>query len=292
MVEDITSINPTKRTFVTGWPISHSRSPIIHNYWIKQHGLEGAYERLPKNPSEFGAFLTTLADSDFVGGNVTIPHKEAAFQLVDQSDELSSKLEAVNTVWIEEGILHGSNTDGYGFLANLDDRCPGWDAYARKKRGALVLGAGGAARAIIYGLVSRGFDPVIISNRTVERAETLATKFGPVCRAVGTNIGPQESDVSLVINTTSLGMSGEGNPLDVSGGLTGFKDDLIMNDIVYTPLITPLLRLAKEKGMVAVDGLGMLLHQAVPGFEKWFGVRPKVSEELRALVIENLEKEI
>ena len=274
-----------QKAFVTGWPDEHSRSPLIHNYWLELHGLVGSYVKHACPPETIAKFLSSLKESEFIGGNVTIPHKEIVCQLVDVLHPDAEKLGAANTVWLAEGKLHATNTDGYGFLANLDDRSPGWDSSDRLKRGALVLGAGGAARPIVHALVQRGFTPVFIANRTVSRAEALAGRFGSDCQAVDpANLPDAVRRCGLVVNTTSVGMNDDASPID----LEGFEDDTIVNDIVYTPLLTPLLIQASALGMQPVDGMGMLLHQAVPGFERWFGVRPKVTPELRALLLADL----
>lgn len=276
-----------KKAFVTGWPVNHSRSPIIHRYWLKQHGLsdQGDYDKHPCKPEDLAEFLTNLERDGFVGGNVTVPHKEDVFAFVKNPQPAAAALGAINTIWIEDGELQGTNTDGYGFLANLDDRQPGWDSVDNRNRGALVLGAGGASRAIIHALVERGFSQVLIANRTLARAEQLAQRFGPTCRAMAiSEVTPQNCAPSFIVNTTSIGMNDGESPLDLSG----FATDTIVHDIVYTPLMTPLLKQADELGMSAVDGLGMLLHQAVLGFEKWFGVRPEVDEALRQLILDDL----
>lgn len=276
-----------KKAFVTGWPVNHSRSPIIHRYWLQKHGLldQGDYVKHPCTSEDLPAFLTNLERDGFVGGNVTVPHKEDVFAFVKEPQPAAAALGAINTIWIENGELQGTNTDGYGFLANLDDRLPGWDNPDNLKKGALVLGAGGASRAIIYALVERGFSQVLIGNRTLARAEQLAERFGPTCRAMAiSEVTPQSCAPSLIVNTTSIGMNDGESPID----LTGFSKNTIVHDIVYTPLMTPMLKQADELGMSAVDGLGMLLHQAVLGFEKWFGVRPEVDSTLRQLILDDL----
>ncbi|MDM9624493.1 shikimate dehydrogenase [Rhizobium sp. S152] len=275
-----------RHAFVTGFPIKHSRSPIIHGHWLKTLGIQGSYRAHEVAPENFPDFLQTLKDgrSGFIGGNVTIPHKEIAFKLADQPDELSQELGASNTLWVEEGRLHATNTDGRGFTANLDERHPGWD----RARSAVILGAGGASRAVIQAVRDRGFKEIHLINRTVARARELADRFGAVVQA-----HPMEaltevmSGAGLFVNTTSLGMDGEEAPrLDFSPLLSG----AVVTDIVYVPLKTPFLVQAEEQGFPTVDGLGMLLHQAVPGFEKWFGQRPLVDETLRALIIADMEK--
>jgi len=277
---------PESNAFVVGWPIDHSRSPLIHNYWIKQNGLRGTYQKHACEPENFALFLSQLGENGFVGGNITIPHKETAFDLVDECDSHARALGAVNTVWLHNGKLHGSNTDGYGFVANLDETAAGWSNAGRRQAGALVLGAGGAARAIVHALVERGFERIWIANRTPGRAGILARQFGSKCEPISLQeIADIAGQVRFVVNTTSVGMAGNNDrPVDVSL----FCEGTIVNDIVYTPLITPLLKDATERGLQTADGLGMLLHQAVPGFERWFGVRPSVTPELRRLVLDDL----
>ncbi|MBN8953283.1 MULTISPECIES: shikimate dehydrogenase [unclassified Rhizobium] len=272
--------------FVTGYPIRHSRSPLIHGYWLKQLGLAGSYRAHEVPVEEFAAFISSLKDgeSGFVGGNVTIPHKELAFKLSDRPDELSRELGASNTLWLQDGLLHATNTDGRGFTANLDERHPSWDQSDR----AVILGAGGASRAIIQAVRDRGFKEIHVVNRTVERAQELANRFGERVHAHPmAALGEVISGAGLFINTTSLGMDGEAAPrIDFSP----LAEAAVVTDIVYIPLKTPLLTQAEEQGFAIVDGLGMLLHQAVPGFEKWFGTRPAVDETLRALIIADMDK--
>ena len=273
------------KAFVTGFPIKHSRSPLIHGYWLTTLGLPGSYRAHEVAPDAFGDFIASLKEgrSGFVGGNVTIPHKEMAFRLADRPDQLSYELGASNTLWLEDGVLHATNTDGRGFTANLDERHPGWDRHDT----AVVFGAGGASRAIIQAVRDRGFKEIHVVNRTVERARELADRFGPRVRAhpVGA-LGEVMNGAGLFINTTSLGMDGEAAPqLD----FTTLAADAVGTDIVYVPLKTPILTQAEEQGFSIVDGLGMLLHQAVPGFEKWFGKRPVVDAALRALIVADME---
>lgn len=271
--------------FVVGHPIKHSRSPLIHGYWLETLGIAGTYTRQDVAPADFAAFIGRLKEQDsrFVGGNVTIPHKEQAFRLVDRPDELSRELGAANTVWIEDGYLHATNTDGRGFAANLDERAPGWDRIER----AVVLGAGGASRAVIQALRNRGIGEVHVVNRTIARARELADRFGPKIHAHPLEaLSEVTSGAGLFVNTTSLGMDGEPAPeLDFSELANG----AVVTDIVYVPLKTPFLMQAENQGLATVDGLGMLLHQAVPGFEKWFGRRPVVDAALRQRVIDDME---
>jgi shikimate dehydrogenase len=267
-----------KSACVIGWPIEHSRSPLIHNYWIKQLGLDADYRREAVPPDQFAAFLGGLSERGYVGANVTVPHKEAALHLC-AADDRAKAVGAVNTLWLDDGKLRGTNTDVEGFMANLDAAVPTW---ARGLQGAAVLGAGGAARAVVYGLLERGIERVHVVNRTVERAEALQSQFGS-CVYPG---GPEQlkdilADVELLVNATTLGMTGHGT-LDID--LTPLVPSAVVADIVYSPLDTALLKAARERGLRTVDGLGMLLHQAVGGFTRWFGVQPQVTDGLRALV--------
>jgi shikimate dehydrogenase len=277
--------------FVVGYPITHSRSPLIHGYWLKQHGLSGAYEKIAVEPANFPEFLSSLrkTDSGYRGGNVTIPHKESAYQLADYPDALAQELGAANTLWLENGALHATNTDGYGFVANLDQQHPGWD----RATCAVVLGAGGASRAIIQAIRNRGIGKIHVVNRTAQKAQELAVRFGPSVEGHGLDALNDVLDgAGLFINTTSLGMtkSADAKSEDFPHiAWEKLKADAVVTDIVYVPLETELLRRAREAGFATVDGLGMLLHQAVPGFEKWFGVRPEVTDELRQLIIADLE---
>jgi shikimate dehydrogenase len=270
--------------FVCGHPIAHSRSPMIHGYWLSKYGIVGTYRAIDIDPSDFPDFLRELPSSGFAGGNVTIPHKEAAFLGVAQRDEAAELTGAVNTLWLENGRLHGGNTDAAGFAANLDQFGPDW----RKSQNAVVLGAGGAARAVVYALHRAGIGSIAITNRTRERAAELRDRFGSGISAHGLEALPEllvEAD--LLVNTTSLGMQGNAElPADPAM----LPDHAIVTDIVYVPLQTPLLEAASRRGLKTVDGLGMLLHQAAPGFAKWFGILPEVTDELRSLVVADIEK--
>jgi shikimate dehydrogenase len=267
-----------KRACVMGWPVAHSLSPVIHTHWLRTYGIEGDYVKAPIEPERFAAFLTSLADQGFCGGNVTLPHKLDAYRLCERRDAAANAIGAVNTVWFEDGRLSGSNTDAWGFLANLDERAPGWD----KHGSAAVIGAGGAARAIVWALLQRGFHDVRIINRTLDRAVELAAAFPPAKAVAFPSMRGALADVSFIVNTSSLGMKGS-PPLAVD--LSGVQSGATVCDIVYNPLETELLREARLKGLRTVDGLGMLLHQAAPGFEKWFGVRPEVTPQLREAVL-------
>ena len=277
--------------FVCGYPIKHSRSPLIHSYWLRKYGIEGSYRAVEVAPEEFLKFISHMSEHGYIGGNITIPHKEMAFSACKKLDPAANVIGAVNTVWLENGELIGGNTDAYGFLANLDALVPNWD---KKRDGsvkkALVLGAGGAARAIIYALQQRGYQHIHIVNRTVERAQELADHFGDgISVHSWKNADNLVSEVSLIVNTTSLGMAGHGDQED--GFPLSFAQaspETIATDIVYVPLETPFLRKAAAAGLKTADGLGMLLHQAVPGFEKWFGVRPEVCAQTRQIILDDL----
>lgn len=274
-----------RRAFVTGYPVKHSRSPLIHGHWLEKLGLAGSYTRQEVSPEDFAGFISRLksGESGFVGGNVTIPHKETAYRLADRPDALSEELGASNTLWLEDGRLCATNTDGYGFLANLDAAVPDWNRTDR----AVILGAGGASRAIIQAVRDRGVGEIHVVNRTVARAQELADRFGPKVHAHGMEaLAEVTKGAGLFVNTTSLGMDGEAAP---DFDFSPLASDAVVTDIVYVPLVTPILRQASAQGFATVDGLGMLLHQAVPGFEKWFGVRPTVDAVLRNLILADME---
>lgn len=276
-----------KKAFVTGFPIKHSRSPLIHGFWLKELGLEGSYEAIEVAPENFVEFATSLEQSGFVGGNVTIPHKEVAFATVGSRDEAAEAIGAVNTLWLENGKLCGGNTDAYGFAANLDALAPDWD----NADTALVLGAGGAGRAIVHALQKRGFSRISIVNRTLSRAEELASHFGKGVSAHGWDVAQRVvKEAGLIVNTTSLGMSGHGEAEEFPLDLSEAQKSAVATDIVYIPLKTPFLAKAEAAGLKTVDGLGMLLHQAVPGFERWFGKRPQVTEALRNYILDDMKK--
>ncbi|MER9140010.1 shikimate dehydrogenase [Mesorhizobium sp. M0830] len=271
-------VDETRKAFVTGHPIKHSRSPKIHGYWLAKHGIGGSYEAIDVAPEDFAAFVKTLQANGYSGGNVTIPHKEAAFALADTRDQAAQEIGAVNTLWFEDGILWGGNTDAHGFAANLDDHAPGWASNGP----AVVLGAGGASRAVIHALKQRGVADIRIVNRTLARAMELSDRFGAGVSAHGTAAtGELLADAGLLVNTTALGMHGNEG---LSADPALLPDHAVVTDIVYVPLETPLLAAARTRNLKTVDGLGMLLHQAVPGFERWFGIRPQVTGELRALI--------
>ncbi|MGV8937634.1 MAG: shikimate dehydrogenase [Allorhizobium sp.] len=275
-----------KRAFVAGYPVNHSRSPLIHGYWLRTLGISGSYQAQPVAPQDFGTFIGALKDgsSGFCGGNVTIPHKEAAALLADRPDPLCSELGAANTLWMEEGVLCATNTDGHGFVSNLDERRPGWD----QKKTAVILGAGGASRSVIQALRNRGFGEIRVVNRTIDRAEELADRFGGTVSAHPlAGLADAMHGAGLFVNTTSLGMDG-GTAMAID--FQPLASGAVVTDIVYVPLKTDFLKQAEAQGFATVDGLGMLLHQAVPGFSRWFGKTPSVTAELRAMVIQDMEK--
>jgi shikimate dehydrogenase len=269
---------PLRRACIMGHPVAHSRSPMIHGYWLKTLGIQGAYDFKDLTPEQFPGFITNLAGNGYVGGNITVPHKEAAFRLVQQRDAAAEAVGAVNTIWLENGRLMGGNSDTHGFVANLDDRAPGWDVPGGL---AVILGAGGAARSAAYALKTRGLRVALV-NRTLQRAQDLAAHYGPPMEAHGYDALPRllpRADV--LVNCTSLGMVGK-PALEID--LAPLKSSAVVYDIVYVPLETALLAAARKRGHRTVDGLGMLLQQAGFGFRKWFGGDPKVTPELRAMV--------
>jgi shikimate dehydrogenase len=269
---------------VIGWPSGHSRSPLIHNYWIKQHGLTAEYRREAVPPDRFSDFIATLAEQGYVGANVTLPHKEAALALSDPDDRARA-VGAANTLWLQGGDLRSTNTDVEGFVENLDATAPRWDVGLDT---AIVLGAGGAARAVVFALLNRGVGRIHVVNRSFERAETLRARFGDkVHPARWEEMTGLFGGAQLLVNTTSLGMTGQP---DLNVNVARLPESAVVCDIVYVPLETSLLVAAKQRGLRTADGLGMLLHQAVRGFSLWFGVRPEVTAELRALVEADLKQ--
>ena len=260
-----------------GWPAAHSRSPLIHHYWLRTLGIEGGYNIEAVPPEGFAEFVLRLSSHGFVGANVTLPHKERAMAL-SVPDAHARAVGAANTLWYEGGELRSTNTDIEGFINNLDASAQGWDGIDE----ALVLGAGGSSRAVVFGLVERGIKRVHLANRTPERARALAEQFGENVHPIAwETIADALPRTGLLVNTTSLGMRGQ-PALEIDVSL--LPSHAIVADLVYVPLETPLLAAARTRGLKTADGLGMLLHQAVRGFELWFGKRPEVTPELRALV--------
>jgi shikimate dehydrogenase len=273
-----------RRACVIGWPVEHSRSPLIHRYWLKQYGLAGAYEKEAVKPEDLPAFLGGLEGRGYAGANVTLPHKEAALRLAAVADEAARTIGAANTLWLDgAGRLNASNTDAYGFMTNLNAVAPGWN---EGRRPVMVLGAGGAGRAVLHRLLAEGASRILLANRTAGRASELAAAFGPAVTVIDWQERNRAlSGCGLLVNATSLGMTGK-EALDLD--LASLPFDAVVADLVYSPLETRLLAAARERRNRAVDGLGMLLHQAVPGFERWFGVRPAVTNDLRAHVAASL----
>lgn len=276
-----------KKTCVIGFPVKQSLSPVIHSYWLKEHRLDGSYVAREVRPEDAAEFLKNLRAHGFVGCNVTIPHKEVALAVADEVTPLARTIGAANTIWYEGDKLLADNSDAPGFLANLDENAPGWDNIKGK---ALVLGAGGAARAIIVALHGRGFQ-VVLSNRTPQRAMSLTHDLDDYIHGV-CPWGDYDAlipDLKLVVNTTSLGMTGEP---ELEFPVEKLMPGTVVTDVVYKPLITTLLRRASQAGLQSVTGIGMLLHQATPGFERWYGIKPEVDDNLRRLVLTKLLSEV
>jgi shikimate dehydrogenase len=275
----------TKHACVIGWPVSHSRSPLIHGYWLGKYGILGTYDRQAVRPEHVKPFLENLHESGYLGCNVTLPHKEAVFGLVNIADDATRRLGVVNTVFSRNGELWGTSTDGDGFIANILAAVPDWKVSGRN---IMLLGAGGAARAIAGTLVDRGAAQVQIANRTLERAQTLRVELGKrIAPLAWTEAAGALAEADLLVNTTSLGMQGQP---DLELNLDRLPSTTIVSDIVYVPLETTFLVRARERGNRVVPGLGMLLHQAVRGFELWFGVKPAVTQELYDFVAANIER--
>lgn len=273
-----------KRACVVGWPVSHSRSPLIHRYWLARHEIDGSYTRLAVRPEAAAGFLGNLRAQGYVGCNVTIPHKEKAYTVAAEARRAAQAAAAANTLWYEGNKLVADNTDGAGFMSNLRAVAPRLDV-----GGAIVsvLGAGGAARGIVFALLESGVGEIRVFNRTRPRADAVAKYFGAKVKAFDWDRRNSSShDAWLLVNTTPLGMPGT-DPLGLD--VSALDQNCVVADIVYVPIVTPLLAAARERGLAIVDGLGMLLHQAVPGFERWFGVRPQVTDELRALLERDIE---
>lgn len=276
-----------RRVCIIGWPVEHSRSPLIHNHWIETYGIGNAvYERLAVPPDQAEETISGLRERGFIGANVTVPHKEAAYRALPAADARARRLKAVNTIVSVDGALEGRNTDGYGFLTNLATAAPDWTAAAGP---AVILGAGGAARAVAAALDDAGAPEIRLVNRTRAKADALVRDLSLPRAGIydWSAMAAAFDGAGLLVNTTSLGMAGQ-PPLDIA--LDTLPRAALATDLVYTPLRTRLLEDAAARGNPTVDGLGMLLHQAVPGFEAWFGVCPEVTPALRALVVADLEE--
>ena len=269
---------------VMGWPVMHSRSPLLHNYWMRQHGLAGTYVPLAIEPDKLPAALRALPAFGFAGCNLTIPHKQAAMAVVDSVDDVAKRIGAISCVTVgSDGSLAGSNNDCFGFIENLKQAVPGWRADAGP---AVVLGAGGGARAVCYALALAGAKEIRVINRTLERAQGLADEFGQPLTALAWNKRNDAlSDAALIVNTTSLGMVGQPT-LDLR--LDAAPKSALAYDIVYVPLETPFLAAARARGLKTVDGLGMLLHQGRPAWKAWFDIETQVTPELRQLLVDSL----
>jgi shikimate dehydrogenase len=274
-----------KHACVIGWPIEHSRSPLIHGYWLERYKIEGSYTKRTVPVDEIETFLASLAEHGLAGCNVTIPHKEAAFRAAAERDPSAVAVGAANTLWLDEnGRLCAANTDTYGYMTYLSSQAEDW---GRRNAPVSILGAGGAARAIVYGFLEAGVSEIRVFNRSMERSAGLAQDFGPRVKAMPWDQRSHAStEAAVLVNTTSVGLKGAG---DLGIDFTDFHPDCIVSDIVYVPLETGLIRDARRHGLRTVDGLGMLLHQAVPGFEKWFGVRPEVTAELYERIASDIE---
>jgi shikimate dehydrogenase len=271
---------------VMGWPVGHSRSPRLHGFWLEQYGIDGAYVPLAVPPARLGEALSALPALGFAGVNLTLPHKEAALGHVDGLSEAARRVGAVNTITVRsDGTLFADNTDGFGFIEHLRASAPGWCGGAGP---VAVLGAGGAARAVAVALLDAGVRELRLINRTPERAQALAEAFGSLLRPLPWKGRAEVLDgISLLVNTTSLGMTGQ-PPLELD--LARLPRSAVVYDLVYAPLDTGLLGAARARGNPVVDGLGMLLHQARPGFRAWFGVEPEVTSALRAFVMRDLKE--
>jgi len=273
-----------KQACVIGWPIEHSRSPAIHGYWLERYKIDGRYTKRAVPPETIETFLASMASEGLSGCNVTIPFKETAFRLVDERDASATAVGAANTLWLENGRLCASNTDTYGYMTYLGLEAEDWN---RRDAPVSILGAGGAARAIIHGFLEAGVPEIRLFNRSADRAGALAHAFGPRIKVMPWEQRSRAStEASVLVNTTSVGLKGAGS---LGLDFTDFHPDCIVSDIVYAPLETGLIREARRHGLRTVDGLGMLLHQAVPGFEKWFGVRPEVTDELYDRIAADIE---
>lgn len=276
----------TIKAGVIGWPVAHSLSPRLHGYWLTEHAIDGVYVPLPVSPDDIEAAIRALPKLGFAGANVTVPHKEVVYRSVDELSDAAKSIGAVNTIICrDDGALIGDNTDAYGFITNIYAAAPKWQADVSP---SMVLGAGGACRAVIAALLAAGAKNIRLANRTRSKAENIASHFGSSVNIVDWDERNAASEgCGLLVNTTTLGMSGKPE-LEIS--LEKLSDDAVVNDIVYTPLLTPLLAAANQRGLTPIDGLGMLLHQAKPGFEAWFGSPPEVTDGLREHVLKGLSE--
>ncbi|WP_159347896.1 shikimate dehydrogenase [Roseomonas harenae] len=274
----------TRLAGVLGWPVAHSRSPRLHGFWLARHGIDGAFVPLPVQPADFAQAIRSVAALGFRGANVTIPHKEAALAVCDWVEDEARRIGAVNTLVFRDGRIEGWNTDGWGFLESLREQAP---LFHVKQGPAVLLGAGGGARAVAHALLAAGCPRLTLVNRNPARAEALARDLAAHGAPVEVAASPPLEGAALLVNTTSQGMQGQ-PPLAID--LAPLPPGAVVADIVYVPLETPLLAAARARGLPAVDGLGMLLHQGRRGFEAWFGEMPEVTPELRAFVASDIPK--
>ena len=274
-----------RKACIIGYPVSHSRSPMIHNHWLGMYHIDGSYDFAEVKPEDFAPFIGSMLGNGFVGGNITIPHKTSLLSLSKYRTASADAAGAANTLWFENGESCVDNTDVIGFLVNLDIGATGWDRHATT---AVVLGAGGASRGIIYGLLQRGFTRIIVANRTYSASEALVAVFGQAIVAIHWHETERWlAEADLLVNTTSLGMYGQPQ-LDLK--LINLPSHAVVTDAVYVPLETSFLTTARLRGLRTVCGLGMLLHQAAPGFERWFGIKPTVTPELTRLIEDDIER--
>lgn len=274
----------TRAACVIGYPAKHSRSPKLHGYWIKKHGIDGDYRIEEQPPEAFESFVKNLAANGYVGGNVTMPHKDAALRF-SEPDARAKAVGAANTLYLDGGTLRSTNTDVEGFIGALDAASPGWH---ERTKSAVLMGAGGAANAVVYGLIERGLTSIHVANRTYEKAVALRERFGAAVHpAHQDDIPALLKGAKLLVNATSLGMKGQP---ELTIDLSPLAEDAIVSDIIYVPLKTPLLVAAEKRGLKTSNGLDMLLHQAVRGFELWFGIRPVVTQELFDLLASDIPK--
>ena len=284
----MSKIQIQKLAGVMGWPVHHSLSPDLHGFWLKKYEIKGSYITLAVSPENIKDALRSLPKLGFAGINVTVPHKETVAKFVDYLDPVAKMIGAVNTIFVnDDSSLTGTNTDGFGFIENLRSTVPEWEA---SRSPVVVLGAGGASRAIVASLIDAGVPEVRLVNRTISKARDVSVFLGgPISVYSWDQASLCMQDASMIVNTTTLGMSGQ-PPLEID--LSALSDGAVVNDIIYTPLITPILKQARDRGLKVVDGLGMLLYQAALGFENWFGQKPVVTEDLRSHLLTKLaEKE-
>jgi shikimate dehydrogenase len=269
---------------VIGWPISHSRSPLIHGFWLQKYGIDGTYTKRAVEPENLASFFSSMKEKGLSGCNVTIPHKEQAAKLITNLDDRARRIGSVNTVYLQDSALHATSTDGEGFCRNIETALPDWSFQGKS---ILMIGAGGSSRAIADELLRRGANRIALANRTIAKAEQLRLVFGKQIEPIGlAEIGNHLPHCDLLVNTTSAGLAGAS---DIPVDLSRLREDAVVTDIVYTPLKTQLITNAENRGLRIVTGLGMLLHQAVRGFELWFGVKPVVTEELYTLIARDID---